>query len=229
MVSTTRHCKQIAWTLLLLIIVGAILLAGCETGPAPTPPPTQTAKIMHLVATFTPRSAASPTETVPAATQPPAPTPPPTQPPTVAPTATLVPTRTNTPKPKPTRTPAPPPTPTTSPFDFVILSGPAGERTPATTNFKGYVYDAAGQPLNGVWLWLREDGGWEAWTVTGYSSDPPGYYSYGLKDYSINGSWGLCIVKGPHGNRDVISPWARFQTSFTYEISTFITDWKRTR
>lgn len=207
----------------LLGVLGlSLIVAGCDvSGPAPT----QTARVVYVVvtATFTPTPPATPT---PTATPTSLPTPTPTA--TPVPTDTPVPTPTNTPRPRPTRTPAPPPTATTPPFDFVIISGPTGYRTPATTNFWGYVYDKNGQPLNGVWLWLREDGGFEAWTVTGYSADPPGYYSYGLKDYSVNGSWGLCIVKGPHGNRDVISPWARFQTSFTHEISTFVTDWQRT-
>jgi len=212
--------------LVLGLIAGVALVAGCELGgPTPTPVPTWTARVVHVVvtATFTPTPPPTPTNT-PTNTPPPTPT----ATATPVPTDTPVPTATNTPRPRPTKTPAPPPTATTPPLDFVIISGPTGHRTSATTHFWGYVYDANGQPLNDVWLWLREDGGWEAWTVTGFSADPPGYYSYGLKDYSINGSWGLCIVRGGKGSRDVISQWARFQTSFTHEISTFITDWQRT-
>ncbi|MBU0495812.1 MAG: hypothetical protein KKA73_24870 [Chloroflexi bacterium] len=215
---------RIAFCVGLLALSLALAMAGCESAAEPTPAPTWTARVVQVVVTATP-SPTPPATPTPTATETPIPSPTATA--TPVPTDTPVPTATNTPKPKPTRTPAPPPTATTPPYDFVILSGPAGERTPATTNFKGYVYDAAGQPLNGVWLYLRENSGWEAWTVTGYSADPPGYYSYGLKDYSVNGAWGLCIVR-EQGSREAISPWASFQTSFDLEISTFTTDWKRT-
>jgi hypothetical protein len=208
---------------LLAVLILSLAIAGCDVGgPTPTPVPTWTARVVQIVvtATFTPTPPATPT---PTATNTPPPTPTATA--TPVPTDTPVPTPTNTPRPRPTKTPGPP---TTPPPEFVILNGPYGERTPATTTIKGYVYDKNGQPLNGVWLWLKHQGAdFEAWTVTGYGADPPGYYSYGLKDYSWNADWGLCIVR-EKGSREVISYWATFHTDFKTEISTITTDWQRT-
>lgn len=214
------RCLKLSMLLLTATSLG-LAVAGCGQGGSDLPTPTWTVHVVVVTATFTPTPPPTPTS-IPTPTATPIPLPTATS--TPLPTDTSIPSPTITNTPRPTRTPTPSPTPTLPPYNYVLDGGPFHEVNNATTTIKGFVYDAGGNGLKGVGVRLSSDG-WSDVAYTGQGADPPGYYSWGLRDYSMDGTWRICVVDA-NGNCD--SPEITFQT-FRETLQSVVTvNWRRT-
>lgn len=211
------------------VVLSALFAAACLGGifgaaqvpPTATFPPTRTPR-PTATPTFTPTITPSPTATF-------------TPTPTETPTPTRTPTRTRppyTPTPRPTPTPVPTPTPA---FDFYPTSINQAPNC-GTVYMEGYIRDAAGNPINGVWYQL-----------TLYWLDESGNANYVLTDRKQSGGrapglWGFAplnpanyhkpfrfvvqIIESPDNPRP-LSPAVVIDHRDCNQAGQYVFDWKR--
>jgi hypothetical protein len=223
------------WGIVGLIAVLSLLAGACGGVPfgAPVPPtatfpPTRTPR-PTATATFTPTITPSPTATF-------------TPTPTETPTPTRTPTRTRppfTPTPRPTATPTPSPTPA---FDFYPQPMSTAPNC-GVVYMEGYIRDAAGNPIDGVWYRLRmfypSGGGYEQVCLSPGDGNCEDYKQSGGR---APGMWGFAplssdnfhkpfrfiieIVESPSNPRP-LSPPVIIDHQDCNQIGQYVFDWKR--
>ncbi len=159
-----------ALVILMALLLGLAVLAGCNSGPSESEVATQVAEAVAATEAAKPTDTPVPTDT-PTTAPTDTPTPAPKDTPTPAPTDTPTPLPTNTPTPVPTATPTPTPEPVqvTLNKNVNLRGGPGTNYLVVRKGKKGETFDVLGKAemKDGVWweidlgegktAWVRED------------------------------------------------------------------------
>jgi len=162
--------------------------------------------------------------TIPGAGAAPTPAPGPTM--TPLPTSTPLPGATATPTSSPGATATPTPSATPSSYQYVLAGDPVGEVNAGVTQIRGKIWDAQGNPVNGVRVRVRTAGGdydeisFASGPASGY---PDGGYDMLLDSRAKDGNWLVAVCDAEGG---LLSESVKVQT-YADGPSVIYIDWRR--